>query len=44
MAEKLTRWKTQPGTNPFIDSGACRAYAAGARKRLEQRLAEEAKR
>jgi len=27
--------------NPFIDRGACAAYATAARQRLEKRLAEE---
>ena len=44
MPEKLTKWKAEPATNPFIDADACRAYAAGARKRLDERLAQEAKR
>jgi metallo-beta-lactamase class B len=38
---KLTRWKENPAVNPLIDTGACKAYAEGARQRLEQRLAEE---
>lgn len=43
LDEKLARLKTDPATNPFIDPGACRAFAAAAKKRLEQRLAEEKK-
>ena len=43
MAGKLERWKKDPSSNPFVDSGACRAYAATARKRLETRLASESK-
>lgn len=38
---KLARRTQQPGTNPFIDPNGCRAYAAGARQRLEQRVADE---
>ncbi len=38
---KMARWKADPGVNPLIDSGACKAYAAGARERLAKRLAEE---
>ena len=43
LDEKLARLKKDPATNPFIDPGACRAFAAAAKKRLEQRLAEEKK-
>lgn len=38
---KLRRRSEQPGTNPFVDPQACRAYAAGARQRLDGRIAEE---
>jgi metallo-beta-lactamase class B len=38
---KLARWKQDPAVNPLIDTGACRTYAAGARERLKQRLADE---
>ena len=38
---KMARWKTNPAVNPLIDSGACKAYAAGARERLAQRITEE---
>jgi metallo-beta-lactamase class B len=38
---KLARWKENPAVNPLIDSGACKAYASGARERLGKRLAEE---
>jgi metallo-beta-lactamase class B len=38
---KLARWKQDPKVNPLIDTGACKAYAAGARARLDQRIAEE---
>ena len=40
---KLARRKKEPGTNPFIDSNACRAYAAGARTRLAERVLQEKK-
>lgn len=39
IVDKAKRRTTD--VNPFIDSGACRAYAAGALKGLEARLAEE---
>jgi metallo-beta-lactamase class B len=38
---KLARWKENPAVNPLIDASACKAYAAGARQRLEARLTEE---
>ena len=41
LREKAARLKAQPNRNPFVESKACWAYAATARKRLEQRLAEE---
>ena len=41
MDAKLARRAKDPATNPFIDSGACKAYAAGARERLAKRTAEE---
>jgi metallo-beta-lactamase class B len=43
MEEKLRRRKEQPGSEPFVDPGACRAYAADAAKRLDQRVADEKK-
>ena len=44
MGEKLRRRATQPEPGcPFIETGACRAYAEDARKRLEARVAEEQK-
>ena len=43
LDEKLARLRNDPSTNPFIDPGACRAFAAAAKKRLEERLAEEKK-
>jgi metallo-beta-lactamase class B len=44
IEEKLRRLKEQPGSAPFVDPGACRSYAADARKRLDERVADEAKR
>jgi metallo-beta-lactamase class B len=41
VAGKLARRKENPSVNPFIDAGACKAYAAGAEQRLQQRLKEE---
>lgn len=38
---KLAAMKANPKKNAFIDATACRNYAAGARQRLEARLAEE---
>ncbi|HEU4589572.1 MAG TPA: subclass B3 metallo-beta-lactamase [Steroidobacteraceae bacterium] len=38
---KLARWKENPRVNALLDTGACKAYAAGARERLATRLAEE---
>jgi metallo-beta-lactamase class B len=43
IEEKLRRLKEQPGSEPFIDAGACRKYASDALQRLEQRIAEEHK-
>jgi metallo-beta-lactamase class B len=43
MAGKLRRLQEQPASEAFVDSAGCRAYADGAAKRLEQRLAEEGK-
>jgi metallo-beta-lactamase class B len=43
MAGKLARWKAEPASDAFIDANACRAYAQGARARLEERIAEEKK-
>lgn len=40
---KLKRRARQKGVDPFIDPQACRAYAAGAAKRLVARVAEEKK-
>jgi metallo-beta-lactamase class B len=38
---RLARRAQQPATNPFIDRNACKAYADGARERLQKRVAEE---
>jgi metallo-beta-lactamase class B len=43
MEEKLRRLKEQPGSEPFVDADACRTYAADGTKRLDERVAEEAK-
>lgn len=41
LATKLAERVQKPEANPFIDSNACRAYAARARKGLDERVAEE---
>jgi metallo-beta-lactamase class B len=41
LTAKLERLKKNPEINPFVESNACRTHAATARKRLEQRLANE---
>jgi metallo-beta-lactamase class B len=41
MKEKLERAGGAGGANPFIETGACKAYAVEARRTLEQRLAAE---
>ena len=41
MDAKLAARQQATGVNPFIDSGACAAYAARALEGLEKRLAEE---
>jgi metallo-beta-lactamase class B len=38
---KLKRRGEQPDVNPFIQSGACKAYATSARQSLQRRLEEE---
>jgi metallo-beta-lactamase class B len=38
---KLAARAGNPAVNPFIDSGACAAYAKAARQRLDKRVAEE---
>jgi len=39
---KLARWQENPALNPLKDPLACKAYAAGARERLKNRVTEEA--
>ena len=41
FAGKIARLKQRADENPFIEENACRTYAATARKRLEQRVADE---
>ena len=41
LADKLKRRTTEPGSNPFVDPGSCRAYAADARETLDHRVADE---
>jgi metallo-beta-lactamase class B len=41
LPSKASRLGAQPGVNPFIDAGACRAYAAAALKALDRRITEE---
>jgi metallo-beta-lactamase class B len=43
FARKVARLEAGATGNPFIESNACRTYAAAARKRLEQRIADERK-
>jgi metallo-beta-lactamase class B len=43
LDEKLEKLATRPAENPFIDPAGCRAYADGMEKRLDERLATEAK-
>jgi metallo-beta-lactamase class B len=43
MDDKLKRRREQPRSEPFVDPTACRIYAAGAAKSLDQRVAEEGK-
>ena len=41
LDEKRARQRKDPSVNPFIDAGACRAFAASQRKAFEARLASE---
>lgn len=41
--KKLAAFLQQPRPNPFVDPGACRAYAEGFAAALDKKLAEEAK-
>jgi metallo-beta-lactamase class B len=43
MDDKLKRRREEPAAEPFVDPGGCRAYAAEAGKRLDARVADEAK-
>jgi metallo-beta-lactamase class B len=43
MDAKLKERAARTGTDPFLDPGGCRAYAAEATKRLDARVAEERK-
>jgi metallo-beta-lactamase class B len=43
LDEKLEKAATRPAENPFLDPGGCRAYADSMEKRLDARLATEAK-
>jgi hypothetical protein len=43
MKGKLAQRQQSPSSDPFVDSRSCRTYAAAARKRLEDRIAEENK-
>lgn len=38
---RLARRAASPDANAFVDPGACRRYAEGARQRLDKRVAEE---
>ena len=38
---RLARRAQEPASNPFVDRNACKAYAEGARQRLQQRVREE---
>jgi metallo-beta-lactamase class B len=41
METKLQRRRQQPLANPFIDAQSCKAYAAIAKRKLDQRIATE---
>lgn len=43
LDEKLKHRDQRAGTDPFFDPQGCRTYAADARRRLDTRVAEEAK-
>ena len=43
LSKKVVALKERPDVNPFIEDNPCRAFAAVARKRLEQRIASEKK-
>lgn len=41
MEEKLAAREADPSANPFVETGACAAYAAAAAEGLDQRIARE---
>ena len=41
LQEKLKAREENPGVNPFVDPGACRAYAEAAAAGFDKRIAEE---
>jgi metallo-beta-lactamase class B len=41
LPDKLKRRAADPESNPFVDPGSCRAYAADARETLDRRVADE---
>jgi len=41
MKNKIERRAREPATNPFVDAQACKAYAAKARRNLDERIAQE---
>jgi len=41
MKNKIERRAREPGTNPFVDTQACKSYAAKARRNLDERIAQE---
>ncbi len=43
LDDKLKARAAHPKVDPFVDANACRDYATGARKRLDERIAEEDK-
>jgi metallo-beta-lactamase class B len=43
LAGKLKRRQENPARDPFVGPDGCRAYADAASKRLDARIAEEAK-
>jgi hypothetical protein len=43
LAGKLKRRQENPARDPFVTPDGCRAYADAASKRLDARIAEEAK-
>jgi metallo-beta-lactamase class B len=43
MTEKLAKRTADAATNPFVDAGACKAYATAAEASLDKRVADEGK-